>query len=199
MSEQFTILTVCTGNICRSPAAERLLTARLNPTVDVVSAGLRAVTDASISEPMVPLIDLAGASSRNFAAQQISARLVDAADLILPVTRAHRAAIVEEVPSAVRRTFTLTEFAHLVSLVPVGSLSEGTHAQRLRELVPLASAQRAHRTIADEDLDVPDPYRQPDAVYSAAFQQIEQAVDTVVRVLNAPAVPRVSWSPLTGA
>lgn len=199
MSEQFTILTVCTGNICRSPAAERLLAARLDATVDVVSAGLRAVTGASISEPMAPLIDLAGASSHNFAAQQISTHLVDGADLILPLTRAHRAAIVEEVPSAVRRTVTLTEFAHLVSLIPPGSLPEATHAQRLHALVLLASAQRAHRSIADEDLDVPDPYRQSDAVYSSVFQQIEQAVDTLVRVLNAPSVPRVSWSPLTGA
>lgn len=199
MSEQFTILTVCTGNICRSPAVERLLAARLDPTVDVVSAGLRAVTGASISEPMVPLIDLAGASSHDFAAQQVSTRLVDGADLILPLTRAHRAAIVEEVPSAVRRTVTLTEFAHLVSLVPTGSLAEGTNAQRLRALVPLASAQRAHRTIVDEELDVTDPYRQSDAVYSAVFQQIEQAVSTIAQVLNTPSVPRVSWSPLTGA
>ena len=29
----FTILAVCTGNVCRSPAAERLLAYKLGPTV----------------------------------------------------------------------------------------------------------------------------------------------------------------------
>jgi hypothetical protein len=36
---RFAILCVCTGNVCRSPAAERLLAARLGPGVVVASAG----------------------------------------------------------------------------------------------------------------------------------------------------------------
>ena len=49
------ILTVCTGNICRSPVAERLLQAGLNQAVPggfvVASAGTRAM----VGEPMQPI------------------------------------------------------------------------------------------------------------------------------------------------
>ena len=32
--EVFSILAVCTGNVCRSPAVERLLASKLGPTVN---------------------------------------------------------------------------------------------------------------------------------------------------------------------
>ena len=54
----FTVLAVCTGNICRSPAVERLLVAELGPGSDVhvVSAGVGAVVGAPISPPMAALL-----------------------------------------------------------------------------------------------------------------------------------------------
>ena len=41
--DTFSILTVCTGNVCRSPAVERLLASKLGPTVSVASAGTHAL------------------------------------------------------------------------------------------------------------------------------------------------------------
>ena len=55
-SDFFTILTVCTGNLCRSPAAERLLASKLGPTVKVSSAGTHALVGQPISEPMAALL-----------------------------------------------------------------------------------------------------------------------------------------------
>ena len=48
----FTILTVCTGNVCRSPIAEKLLRLELRdlPGVRVHSAG----TNALVNAPMTP-------------------------------------------------------------------------------------------------------------------------------------------------
>ena len=37
--EVFSILAVCTGNVCRSPAAERLLASKLGPSVRVSLGG----------------------------------------------------------------------------------------------------------------------------------------------------------------
>ena len=51
---RFRILTVCTGNICRSPVAERLLTKSLGDEVTVASAGVHAALSAPpVIEPMV--------------------------------------------------------------------------------------------------------------------------------------------------
>ena len=56
----FRILTVCTGNICRSPVAERLLQAGLGDAVAVSSAGVRAVVGDPIHPGMVALLERSG-------------------------------------------------------------------------------------------------------------------------------------------
>ena len=44
------VLLVCTANICRSPAAERLLAGRLGPSIEFVSRGTRSVPGAGMCE-----------------------------------------------------------------------------------------------------------------------------------------------------
>src|SRR4051795_5389163 len=47
----FVVLFVCTGNICRSPIAERLLAARLpDPSIRAASAGTRAMVGYGIDQ-----------------------------------------------------------------------------------------------------------------------------------------------------
>ena len=58
--DAFSILTVCTGNVCRSPAVERLLASKLGPTVSVASAGTHALVGHPISEPMAVLLQNSG-------------------------------------------------------------------------------------------------------------------------------------------
>ena len=41
----FRVLTVCTGNICRSPAVERLLAAALGPDADVEVSSAGGLVD----------------------------------------------------------------------------------------------------------------------------------------------------------
>jgi protein-tyrosine phosphatase len=103
------------------------------------------------------------------------------ADLILTMTLAQRGLVVELCPSAVRRTFTLREFARLMSWVDPSVLPSGTTADRLRAAIPLAAAERGRgRRSPDED-DVRDPFRLSNAVYADSFAQIMSAVDSIVR------------------
>lgn len=183
LEERFQILCVCTGNICRSPAAERLLASRLGPDVEVASAGTYALVGQPISPPMDQLVRDAGAEPGGFAARRLTERLVQPADLVLALTRAHRGDVAELWPKAVRRTFTLKEFARLLGEVDPTSLPAGSPGERLRAALPLLAAHR--RQVSDPQLDdVVDPYRQGADLYGQAFADIEQAVDTIVNVVR---------------
>jgi protein-tyrosine phosphatase len=179
----FTMLVVCTGNVCRSPAVERLLLSKLGPTVRVASAGTHALVGQPISEPMAALLRESGVEPQGFKAHQLSEQMLNEADLILPMTRDQRALVVELWPAAVRRTFTLREFARLLSWVNPSDLPAGAPAERLRAAIPLAAAQRGReRTSPDQD-NVVDPFRLSNAVYVSSFKQISSAVDNVARII----------------
>jgi len=179
------ILAVCTGNICRSPVVERVLAARLAGTdVQVTSAGTRAVVGHAVSAPMVPLIAAAGADATGFAARQLTADMIREADLVIALTRAHRSEVVELVPSAVRRTFTLLEIARLVAHVdPQAVHGAGpTPGARLRALPGLAAAVR-HVAGSGTD-DVADPIGGSEAVYRASYDAMAPALSTLTRALR---------------
>jgi protein-tyrosine phosphatase len=182
-NDTLSILTVCTGNVCRSPAVERLLANKLGPTVTVASAGTHALVGHPISGPMAALLAGYGIEERPFEARRFSEQMLKEADLILPLTRAQRSLVVDLWPAAVRRSFTLREFARLLAWVDRSALPTGTPGDRLRTAIPLAAAERGReRTSADED-DVIDPFRLSDEVYADSFAQITSAVAAIVGVL----------------
>ena len=175
----FGILCVCTGNICRSPAAERLLAARLGPSVDVRSAGTHALVGNPVQAEMVAQLEAAGVSSTGFAARLLTPAVLKPADLVLAMTRAHRSAAVEVWPGAVRRAFTLLEFARLVAEIDPAELPDGTPAERLRAAVPLAAARRRWVAGAPDLDDIADPYRRSAKVYADSFRAIADAVEII--------------------
>jgi protein-tyrosine phosphatase len=189
----FTVLAVCTGNICRSPAVERLLaaglgvdslaTASADSPVVVASAGVGAVVGAPIPEPMATMVRDAGASTDGFAARQLTEAILREADLVLALTKAHRSRIVTLHPGAVRRTFTLRELGRLAGTVDPQDLPAGTTAERLRALVPLAAAQRGRHAGPAVD-DVVDPWGRSDEVFAQSFAELRPAVETIARVVR---------------
>jgi protein-tyrosine phosphatase len=187
--EPFSILAVCTGNVCRSPAVERLLASSLGPTVTVSSAGTHALVGYPISDPMAALLLESGLAPDPFEARRVSEQILKEADLILSMTRAQRGLVVELWPAAVRRAFTLREFARLLSLVDPAALPSGSPAERLRAAIPLAAAARGRQRVSAEEDDVVDPFRLSNAVYAASFEQIKSAVDAIgyAIVINQPA------------
>jgi protein-tyrosine phosphatase len=190
----FIVLAVCTGNICRSPAVERLLARELGvdtlatagPASEVVvaSAGVGAVVGAAIPEPMATLVSQAGGTVDGFAARQLTEQILRESDLVLALTKAHRSKIVSMHPGSVRRTFTLRELARLADAVDPASLPAGSTADRLRALIPLAAAQRAQQAGVAGNDDVVDPWGRSDAVFAQSFAELQPAVATIGRVVR---------------
>ena len=184
----FSVLAVCTGNICRSPAVEHLLRSALGDdnSVRVASAGTHALIGHPVAEPMAVLLDSRGIDTSGVAARQLAAPMLADADLVLALTRAHRSAIVTEQPRALRRTFTLREFARLVASEPrtaAAGPETSTAGERLAQLVGQAVARRGsqgHDPILD---DVVDPWRRSDAVYNESLDQITGALDAIEAAL----------------
>ena len=186
----FSILTVCTGNVCRSPAVERLLARDLGPTVFVSSAGTHALVGQPISDPMARLLRSNGVADGAFVARRLTESLIEGSDLVLTLTRAQRSLVVELWPPAVRRTFTVREFARLLDELDLSALSYGTLAARLGAAVPLAAAQRVFRRASAQDDDVVDPFRLGDDVYAASFAEIISAVNVIARALDISDAPQ---------
>ncbi|MFF2371033.1 low molecular weight phosphatase family protein [Agromyces sp. NPDC058110] len=113
------VLVVCTGNICRSPVAEQVLTARLHAVgldgVQVSSAGTGALVGSPMTPEAAALSVRYGADPSGHLARQLTASLVQDADLVLTATRQHRARVAELVPRAARRAFTLREFSRVLA------------------------------------------------------------------------------------
>ncbi|MFI9487058.1 low molecular weight phosphatase family protein [Promicromonospora sp. NPDC052451] len=181
----FSVLAVCTGNICRSPAVETLLRHALDPSVTVASAGTRALVGQPVAEPMAELLTAEGLPPTGFVARQLEPALVEQADLVLALTTAHRARVVESVPSAVRRTVTVTELGRLSSTLAPGAVTGEDDAARLATLLPAALQERPRHAGRRHDDDVVDPYRRSGATYRRSYDQIVDALTSVVAALRA--------------
>ena len=191
----FRVLHVCTGNICRSPIAERLtragLQARLGDGAErllVESAGTWGHS-GSLMEPLA-LTTLAeyGVDGSDFRARELVAEHVAGADLVLAATREHRASAVVLHPRAAARTFTLREFARLASAVDPATLPDGDVTERGRALVRAAAAQRGRvvaRSPGDDDLA--DPYHAPPSVFATCAALVHQALQGPLDLLAGPA------------
>ncbi|MGD1880460.1 MAG: low molecular weight protein-tyrosine-phosphatase [Kiloniellaceae bacterium] len=156
----FKILTVCTGNICRSPSAEVILrdhlaAAGLGDLVEVDSAG---TADYHIGEPPSdPAMRLGAQRGYDLSplrARQITAADFDAFDLILVMDRGH--------------------LDRLSALQPAGAKAS---VRLFLDLMPPAGAKGAGAEVAD-------PYYGGDADYAAMFDVIEAAVPSWIAHLQ---------------
>src|SRR3954453_13971789 len=146
MAEPFRILVVCTGNICRSPVAQVVLTHDLRERLGrefadehfvVTSAGTHGIVGHPIEADAAEVLTGWGVTPDPFEARELAAAYVDEADLVLGASREHRAAVVTMLPRASQRTFTLREFARLASEadVPAEGDPAADPAERVRALV----------------------------------------------------------------
>ena len=192
----FSILTVCSGNICRSPLAEQLLRAGLAGIdgITVHSAGTMAMVGHGMPPEAQSLSARFGASdAAAHVARQVDEKLIRGADLVLGLAREHRRSVVELVPAATRRTFTLREFARLAASVTdvdledaASPLGDGSVKGRLRDAVVATASLRGVVAPFEspDDADVVDPYRRPADVYEASAAQLVPAVQATVALLT---------------
>jgi protein-tyrosine phosphatase len=186
----FRILVVCTGNICRSPMAQAMLTHelrdRLGPDADRVEVS-SAGTGALVGEPMEPFalqsLENLGIKSDGFAARDVEPLMLKESDLILTATRQHRSLVVTAEPSVVRRTFTIKEFARLAASLGNFSMTDP------HDLVVRAGGQRGMvPPESPDDDDVADPYLQPQQRFTETAAELQSAVAVVAEAVAAARV-----------
>lgn len=188
-SATFTVLMVCTGNICRSPFAERLARAVMDErlgesagAIRMVSAGTRAVVGADMHPDSAFVLRGYGAEAGDFRAQQLHDGLIARADLTLTMTREHRGDVLKRAPRSLARTFTLREAAALLSRLPDEVRSEGaSFPARARALVATLAAERGHRFPGCDD--VPDPIGRPIEVHQEVGESIAAALLPIMECL----------------
>ncbi len=183
----FTVLLVCTGNICRSAFAERLGRAFLAEimgddalAVRLVSAGTRAVVDSAMHPHSALVLGGYGAEAGDFRARQLVEGMAADADLTLTMTRDHRREVLRYAPWALARTFTLREAADLVRLLGDSRPGGEELTERARSLVREMAARR-HLRHSDADDDVRDPIGHPVDVHEEVGEAIAEALLPVLR------------------
>lgn len=176
----FPVLFVCVGNVCRSPYGELLLRERLvargaGDRFTVASAGVRALVGHPMDRRLATHLVGAGGSPDGFAARQFGEPLVPPVGLVLAMTREIRSRVLGEVPGALRRTFTMLEFAEL---------ARGAHAGlTAQQLVRECGDRRS--TAALDEYDVPDPIQAGDEVVARVARTLGEAVDSIAASLVA--------------
>lgn len=180
----FRILIVCTANICRSPMAEHLLRRRLSPAqagpvvFEVSSAGTRGWVGAEMDPPAAAELRRLGGDPRDFRARSFRAALGEAADLILTATIEHRRLVLQEVPRALNRTFTLLEFAHLAS----HSRQVGEARGEPSEVVKRAAWARS--AAGNAVLDLADPHGRSTDVHAKTADTLNVVCKVIAESLS---------------
>ena len=179
LSAPFRILFVCTANICRSPMAEYLLQMVLAEGADqgtgfqLRSAGTHGYDGAEMDPPAAEQLRRLGGHPCGFRSQMLTPRHCQEA-------RAHpdgdpRAAFAaaDREPRALRRTFTLLEFAQASVQVRERWPSISDPA----EVVMLAAAARSRVSL--DVYDVADPYGGSADQHRIAAETILAATTTI--------------------
>lgn len=103
------VLTVCTGNICRSPVAEAALRLYL-PGLTVSSAGLHAVVGRDTDADSAAAARHHGIEMQPHTARQFDDAIAREADVILVMESHHRREIGSRWPQVLGKTFLLGHF-----------------------------------------------------------------------------------------
>jgi protein-tyrosine phosphatase len=171
----FHVLAVCIGNVCRSPLMEELLRRRLPDGVTVSSAGVRAMVGDPMDTHAAAELARLGGNADGLRARQFQSRMAAEAQLVLTATSEVRSRVLEEAPAALKRSFTVLEFAYLARAAPPGMTDWS-------ELVAWAATNRS--LALGQELDVVDPMGRSPEVHREAADAIDQATAELAGVLR---------------
>ncbi|GAB3582410.1 arsenate reductase/protein-tyrosine-phosphatase family protein [Calidifontibacter terrae] len=184
------ILTVCTGNICRSPYLERSLAVALDGKDYVVrSAGTRALVGHPIEPGSLDLLQRKGIDDGGFRSRQLTPEMIAGADLILTATRGHRAEVAQMNPKGLKYTFAVADFSDLVAGVTQVPESKGSFFgpaddSYLGRLVDFTGQRRTSiHPRGEDEADIVDPFRRAPQVFEQMARQIEAVLPSIVRAL----------------
>lgn len=174
------VLFVCTANICRSPYMElraKAMTAGRSD-VEFSSAGTHGFRAHHVDPTMAVVLADRGIdedAAEAFASRRLTREMINEADLVLTAEASHRAFVLEEVPAAFRKAFTLGQFAESIERVDA-ALSGAA----------LVTAVGHRRAGAVDTHDIRDPYRRGQAAAEASAHQIDDLLTAVLPRLCSP-------------
>ncbi|MGY1774407.1 hypothetical protein ACI8AV_00970 [Geodermatophilus sp. SYSU D00804] len=198
------VLFVCTGNLCRSPLAERLAAAWTADSSDANSSsgGIHFRSAGVLASPRLPMhVDSAralrrlGGDPEDFRSQRLTAEVAARADLVLTMTRDHRREVLRLNPKGLRRTFTLKEASDLIKHADLDDLWRSQTARRATELGGRLHAARSWRATTSAD-DIADPIGRRPAVHDEVAAAIAETLRPVLAALCEGARPRAATSGL---
>ena len=164
------VLFVCTANICRSPYMERVARNLGLPDVEFTSAGTHGFDEHPMDEVMAAQLSTSGLDAGDFRSRRVTPRLIAEADLVLTAEAAHRSAILEENPDAVRKVFTLGQAARIAAEL------DGDPSPR--EVAVALAERRGAPELGD---DVTDPYRRGEEAAAVAARDISEKLRRIFR------------------
>jgi protein-tyrosine phosphatase len=143
----------------------------------VSSAGVHAL----VGQPMDPAAAAAmrelGLRPADHRARQFEPAMAATADLILTAERYHLEVVLQQAPTALRRTFTIREFARLATHLQPGTPQQViAQAAVARGLVPRPKDPQAD--------DIADPHGQPVEVSRAAAAELRHRLGVILAALG---------------
>jgi protein-tyrosine phosphatase len=186
MTGRFEVLFVSTGNVCRSPLAERIVEHELDVALGPAAAAFRLASagtwghDGAAMEPHARQVLVErGVRHSGFVARELLPEHLVVADLVLTGSAEQRHQVTLLDAHAVARAFTLREFARLAEGMNVSGLPDSAPA-RARELVARMAARRAQLPAALVEDDIADPYGAPLHVFRLCAEQISECLGAFV-------------------
>jgi protein-tyrosine phosphatase len=190
------------GNICRSPMAERLLTAAIAEAAKVERQQAEELVHSHSAgtggwhagEEMHPSaarqVQARGGDPTGFTARRLRSDHLDAADMVLVATADQQLYVTALRPDAATRTFVLGELGRLLRLVDMPTLppaeptAESVHTRGVALVAALDAARAGAAPLPGDDLD--DPWGRGEKT----FARVAEEIDDVVRPLAAALSPR---------
>lgn len=109
-----------------------------------------------------------GGDASGFAARQLTSKIASDADLVITMTKAHRAAVLELAPRQLHRTFTLSEAARLAS---------DYNARNVADLAALRPQLVTHELV-----DIPDPIGRSRESFAMIGSQIADLLPPILEL-----------------
>ncbi len=182
------ILIVCTGNVCRSPAAELVLKHMLGPGgagYDISSAGISARNGAPIDPIVRDMLYARGVDASGFASRRLTCDMLEAADLVLTASTDNRASVVRALPARVHSTLTLKQLARYAPYITSRAEMPSNPTERITWLLDSLPGVRATgRRRAGRSDSVPDPIGRSRRRYRSSIDEITAACLAIAPLLG---------------
>lgn len=189
------VLFVCSGNTCRSPMAAALLREELarrgvSPgDIEVMSAGTGSHNGDRASPLARKVLADRGADLSTHRSRALTRDLLDKANLILTMTRSHKAEILRISPDAAGKTYTLREFVErerwqdlIARSQEVYSALEKASDESDQERLPLREELR-NLEVQLREMDIDDPWGGDEEAYVRVADALKSLIEALAGML----------------